>query len=513
MKLKTSKKFTAILTSILATFAVYTSALLIFLYVQGWRIDFLDRTIKQVGVLTVESSPTQANIYVDDEYKGRTTKSTTLDVGTYSVKVTKSDYYDWSKEIDILEEKSTPIFPYLIRTQFDNQAIFQSELKLENYWFDKANNHLLILVSDETTFELMHYSVNSGFWAFNSSPLTIFSVENDIENPIVTIDLILSPSGEKALLNIITETTDSKYVIPTNRLSQYSEVMLRPLSLSGLSDYLLTWSKDENYLILESDNDVLSYDLEKNSKNLLYKKTDPLDIWSTDEDGYFYIFRHNMDEQSDILSYTLEQYNLDGSGKTVILPVVYFQNNIEYINNYRNSNFDFGFFTNSPESTQTIGNITSFSVHQEVLGIYIKTTQASYWYDTSIGKYLMVSVFPADILQFSLDQDKILIKTDSEYSVFLFDKEEGDHTVSIGTHAISNLNYDLVENINWLSNSSYFQFEEDGVIYIADIDGENKTPIISTDDIKYWTVTSSRDNLITLTSDEFGLEISSYTIH
>jgi hypothetical protein len=513
MKLKTSKKFTAVLTSVLATFAVYTGALLIFLYVQGWRIDFLDQTIKQVGVLTVESSPSQANIYIDGELRGRTNRSTTLDIGTYQIRVSREGFYDWNKEVKILEEKSTPVSAYLIRKEFEEEEIFESGLTLEKYWFDRNNNHLVMLLTDDTTYRLVHYSINNGFWTLNSTPLTIFSFEDDIEDPVSEINLQLSPSGEKAILHIITENTDSKYVIPTTRISQYSDVIESPLSLAELKGYSVTWSQDGTFLILESEADVISYDLERKTKHLLYKKIDELDIWATDEDGYFYIFRHNTPNGDEILTYSLEQYSLDGSGKTTIIPTAYFQSNKEYIDSYRGSSFEFNFFTNSPESTQTIGEITSFIVKPDVAGIYIITTEASYWYDTTTGKYITAYPYPTEVIQFSPDSDKVLIKSESEYAIFIFDKEEGDHTVTIGTHSIENMLYDSISNISWLSNSSYIQFEEDNSIYISDIDGDNKTLLMDSTNILSWTITNSMENLITLSDNEETLEISSYKIN
>ncbi len=514
MKLKTSKKFTAILTSVLATFAVYTGALLIFLYVQGWRVDLLDQSIKQVGVLTVDSSPSQANIYVNGQHKGRTAKSTTLDVGTYNVRVSREGYYDWNKDVDIVEEKSTPVSAYLIRTEFEEETVFQSDLTLDNYWVDKNNNHLLMLLNDGLSLRLLHHTINTGFWTLNSTPLTILEIDNDIEEPITQLDLQLSPSGEKAILQIITETTDSKYVIPTTRISQYEEIITTPLPLTEFSNYTLSWAKDENFLILESDNDVISYNLERNTKHLLYRKVDDLDVWSTDEDGYFYIFRNNTLEDESVLTYSLEQYNLDGSGKTTLIPNIYFQSNKEFINSYRGSDFQFSYFTNSPENTQTTGEITDFIVKQDLTGIYIKTTEATYWYNSTTGKYITVSTYPADVIQFSPDGDKVLINSQGNYKVFIFDKEEGDHTVTIGTHPINNLNSDLVKRIHWLSNSRYFQFEEDNFIYISDIDGDNKTPLLESEGITYWTVTSSREDLITLTeSENTGIVLTSYTIH
>ena len=103
MKSDTPKKALPILVSILLTLSVYSGTLLIYLYASGWRIDFSNQSIKKTGVLTVESSPTLATIYVDKEEIGRTNKSSALGIGTYSIKVSKDGYYDWKKEIKILE--------------------------------------------------------------------------------------------------------------------------------------------------------------------------------------------------------------------------------------------------------------------------------------------------------------------------------------------------------------------------------------------------------------------------
>jgi hypothetical protein len=514
MKKKKSKNFTSVLTSILITFAIYTGALGIFLYVQGWRFDFTDQSLKQVGVLTVESSPTLANIYVNEEYKGRTTKSMTLDTGTYDVKVTKDGYYDWNKNVRILEEKSTPIFPYLIKTEFESENIFTSKLTLEDYWADETNNHLLLLLKDTNSYQLVHYDINTGFWALNSAPNTILTISDDKNNPITNIDLLLSPSGEMAILTLITEDSNNKYLMPTTRTTNYSTLIKEPLDLSGFKNFETSWSNDGNFLMLESKEDVVSYDLDKNTKNLLLRKSDPLDVWSTDKDGYFYIFRHLKTSSEDLLQYSLTQYHLDGSAQTPVIPTVYFQNSTDYIENYRTKDFTFGFFTNSPENTQAIGKITDFTVNQDVDGVFITTTQSSYWYDSTIGKYKTITPYPAKILEFAPDQDKVLIKTDTNYLIFIFDKEEGDHTISLGTHNIENIIYDQINKINWLSNSSYFQLEEDDFIYILDKDGDNKTPILNTESVLYWTITASRDNLILLTnSEDKGLMITSYTIH
>lgn len=511
MKAKNIKSLKSILLSVFFTLSIYTGALLIYLYASGWRLDILNQEVKQTGVLTIESKPTLANIYIDDESKGRTDKSMTLDVGDYSIKVSKDGYYDWNKVVRILEERSTPVFPWLIKTEFEQETVFTSQKELVNYWIDSTDNHLLLLISDESNYEILNYNINTEFWELANNPLTILTIDKTIyENP--NIDLNLSKSGTKALLTITTEEESKQYILPTNRVTNYQDLLSESINLTNFQDYSIEWSNTDNFLILESDEEVISYDINKGNKSLLLKKNNPLDKWSTDDQGSFYIFRHLETNEQNILKYSLLQYNLDGSNERVLISEVYFQNNTEYIQNYRSTGFDFGYFTNSPECTQAIGEITDFNINQKAKGIYISTTQSTYWYETTTGKYITVSPYPIDLVAYAPDCDKFIFKN-STYEIFTFDKEDGDHTVSIGSKEIDNLLFDQITDINWVSNSSYISFDEDNIIYITDIDGDNKTPLMQSDNLLYWTITSSRNHLITFSNIEGNIEIIQYQIH
>jgi hypothetical protein len=512
MKKKIVKKILPIITSILLTLAVYTGALFIYLYASGWRLDLGNKSIRRTGVLTVESTPTLATIYVDDKSIGRSSKSTSLDVGTYNIKVSKDGYYDWNKEVNILEEKSTPVFPWLIKTEFESKIGFNSQKSLEKYWIDETDNHLLLLLKDENGYEIVHYDINTEFWELNSNPTVILTLENTEEQIISDINIILSHSGEVAILEVFDNQSSSKYILPITKTSDYSILKTTPLSLDEFSEYILTWSYDDRYLILQSDEDVISYDLTKNTKHLLMKRVSDLDIWTTDTEGFFYIFKYIEQSEQEILKYSLIQYRLDGSSEREVIPAVYFRNNTEYIEGYRITGFDFSFFTNSPSCTQTIGEVTRFVVNQKAKGVYIQTDQSTYWYDMTTGKYITISPYPATLIGFSADNDNLLFKNSSKYEIFTFDKEDGDHTRVIGSKKIDNLLFDQIADINWISNSSYISFQEDNFVYIADIDGDNRTPILSSENLLYWNISASRDTLLTLSQDDTGINVILYTI-
>ena len=98
------------LISILASLFVYTGAVAIYLYANGWRLGDSNQLLVKTGVLTVQSSPSLADLYVNGEKEGRTSKSVSLPVGIHSVLVKKNGYVEWKKDIEIKEQNH----PYIL---------------------------------------------------------------------------------------------------------------------------------------------------------------------------------------------------------------------------------------------------------------------------------------------------------------------------------------------------------------------------------------------------------------
>lgn len=78
---------------------------------------------KKTGNLFVNSTPTKANLYVDDLFKGLTPiRIKGLIVGTHKVKVSKSDYQDYVNEaVPIFTGKTTKLSIKLIPANFTQQ--------------------------------------------------------------------------------------------------------------------------------------------------------------------------------------------------------------------------------------------------------------------------------------------------------------------------------------------------------------------------------------------------------
>ncbi|MBC7195055.1 MAG: PEGA domain-containing protein, partial [Caldisericia bacterium] len=69
--------------------------------------------VSKKGSLEVTSTPSQAKVYINNDYKGDTPLTLELNIGTYNLKITKSGYQDYTDTIKIEENKILKISPKL----------------------------------------------------------------------------------------------------------------------------------------------------------------------------------------------------------------------------------------------------------------------------------------------------------------------------------------------------------------------------------------------------------------
>lgn len=73
-------------------------------FARGYRLDIEKRTIVPTGILSVNSNPKAAKIYIDGIFKGATNTNLTLPPGHYNVEIKKDGYTNWSKKVDLQGE-------------------------------------------------------------------------------------------------------------------------------------------------------------------------------------------------------------------------------------------------------------------------------------------------------------------------------------------------------------------------------------------------------------------------
>lgn len=500
----------SIVLSIFSIFFVVGGALAIYYFSKGYRINITDREIRRTGVITVQTQPSGARLYIDGEDVGRTPRSRTLDVGIHNISVWRDGYHEWRKDVEILEQKSTPVFPFLILEDIEMTNIWESEGEIVQYWINEDQNHFIYLQQDlPEQYSLWRYRVNTPIWNLNNNPVQILTLDTS------DIELKISPNGQFAIMKI-TEENENIYVVDLTRPT----LMENLLPVEILAEYDIqecTWSKDNRHIIIETEDEILSFDTSQQGDilyTLLEKENGVEILWNTDEEGFFYTLEALHTEEGDTYQYALKQTLPDGTNPKYTIEKVYFQKDESFIEHYRENGDSYPEFTNSPHSTQTIGSVISFEVNQSSNGIFISTNTSAYWYNIETDRYQMICAYPAQLLSFSPNSKRILFENGNRIYVYTLDKEEGNHTEKIGTEKVSDIRKDAVEQIAWLSNSSHLHYIENNLLYISERDGENKTVTIDMEDILIHTIKDSSDYIVTLeVSEDEILQINQYRIN
>lgn len=505
---KTKGHIRSILFPTLYTLLLVAFAMLIYFYANGYRFNIFNQEITQTGVISVESNIIGAQISVNGKITSKTPKSTSLEIGTYDIKVQKDTYYTWQKQINISEGKSTPVYAWLIKENPTSNTVWTSTGTLDKFWVNDSNSLVIVLIKESTGYTLWRYNVNPALWDFSSNPLQIMQFEND------NIDILLSPNGLQALLTIKTSATTQYYIIGTQNSTDIKAI--KPLSIDQTKGYTISWSNDNNYLLLESKTDISAYNLRLNQTYLLVSKQASTSyVWTTDDKGFIYIVEPSKTSDETTYTYNLKQIALDNSTNKNIIDNFYFLKTDQYIKQYRADGFPYSEFSTSPESTFSAGLITQLNVNQDAQGVYIKTTFATYWFNMETQKFMMISAYPAELEMFSPDEEKLIFKDEQQIGIFTFYKTEGDPTTSIGSKAILNIqDISKISDINWISNSEYISYYENDSVYIADEDGENKSLIVKPENYVNYAVKNTRNQLITLSKNTSNqLLITEYTIN
>ncbi len=109
---------------ILSLILVFAIATVLVAFGRGYRLNLEEKKIEGTGILTISSTPEGAEIYVDGDLKGGTDASIPdLSPGKYVVKLEKTGFNTWEKEILIEKEKVTPIEVVLFPSAPDLSAL------------------------------------------------------------------------------------------------------------------------------------------------------------------------------------------------------------------------------------------------------------------------------------------------------------------------------------------------------------------------------------------------------
>ncbi len=449
-------KISHILTSLFTLAFLVVGTVLVILYAKGYRFNIHETVVERTGVISIDSTPARATLFVDGENKGRTPKSVgSVTEGTVEVRLELPGYHTWQKNIPVEIEKSSPYYAYLFRTDPEPTVVFESQMNIIEAEVVHAHDALLAVTlerdieSDETTLNVYRYPINRPFWNRNATASLIYS-----EKIVEQKDFKIMPSPDGAYLIVEQNESTDLTLSFTNELSpsgvreayyismQTSETEAERLILRGFTgdEYSYRWAPDSKHLIISSQKEIYSFNIEKEVIMLLEKDVTEIETpYFISRDGYFYTY-----EQTDE---TIVRRTLAGGP---VEPLI--------------------------ELTEEIGTVANFVVPENSLGLYLETETEAYWHDAETESLDLVSSIDENyqFLSYSPDGYNFLYKAEDSINIYTFFKKPNDHLTQIGSRKIEI--GDNCSNFKWANSSTHILFtctEQFDYTCIIDIDGDN----------------------------------------
>ncbi len=509
------KRIISLVFSVLITVLIVIGTIAVIYYSKGYRISRDFTNLEKTGVISFESNPFRATILLEGKEVGKTPKTiSSIKEGIYNISVVRDGYLPWKTVAEVIAEKSTPLYPYLFLEKPVESVIFKIDDPISQVYKSQDNNNIFIITEKEITqkiatipedtviknetstsklYKIWRYNVNPNIWSDQQNPTLVFemSIPNAQE-----ISMLISENGRNALIIVDVKSdevlTNSTFLIDTNETNNPNPIDL----LDFIKDYQITWSNNNEYLIFESEKEIISYNIFSNTKYLLMRKTENV-IWFTNEQGqFYYVNLITLEEENGKSYYQIIKTSLTGSKEEILLDKIYFNTENKYLvddSTLQDADKLFS-FTNSPNSTQFVGEIKNIAVNEDNTIIIIETEFALYLYSHNENKYVLITSKPGEFISISPENEKLAYTNENGLNIFTFDKEILDHTVKLGNKLIfaDNSNDDSekpnneAEDSNEESHILDVLFDETlNVIWHKDVDviyfsNENKVYSINT---------------------------------
>ena len=169
-------------------------------YARGYRPE--GTTIKATGIVSIQSSPKGAQVYINGESKGTTDLDLpSLKPGIYTIKITKNGFSVWEKEVEVKKEAVNQI----------KAVLFPISPTLRALTFSGVVNPLISPNGKKIVFSVTEPEENAGIWILNlsTSPLPSFFtkdieklVSDSEEHVYSSSSYEFSPDGDQLLVTM-----------------------------------------------------------------------------------------------------------------------------------------------------------------------------------------------------------------------------------------------------------------------------------------------------------------------
>lgn len=291
---------------------------IIILLMKGYSIDITKRELIKTGVLNLETAPAEADITIDGAYHGKTNKAIpNLKVGTYSVELSREGYFPYARTLPVNHGLATPLSVPMVRKieskviineteyrsyqQYKNGYLVLSQLPMASATASPTGT-VSITPSPTTTpvpgstsvsYTITNITVTKPFFEDPQPALDEkMTVTTTYSNQIA--DFSVSPTGKFILVTTLNSVTKTKALslVPFKKGTTISLSLTENKTLSYYAqekNTTISWSQDGDYVIIETNSQIISYNVKSGTKIILYEKGEstgaPKVIWNKTPTG------------------------------------------------------------------------------------------------------------------------------------------------------------------------------------------------------------------------------------
>lgn len=484
----------------------------LFLFGKGYRIDFKNGEIAQSGVVSIETFPKKAEVYLDDERDGSTPKTiSSLSIGQHTLSLKKEGYFDWDMSFAINAEQLIPFEITLFLKEPEIETIYPEEEASEDDvnrplvldTFTHPQNSIILFSATATPEPQEEEEQSEGmvqiwalpttrfFWETSSKPILLWEFpvdEGSFAPPMVKISI--SPNGQRALVTTAQDSPDaisSSYIIFTNR----ENTDPTEITQTDVTHEQFTWSSNSQHLVFTEENELRTLDTDSFAQSIVSERTttDPF-IWTTNKAGQIFILNTTTNGTEIIKS------EADGSNTTTVVELPQKSKNRTLFNVLPEGD------TSTSEDKKDPFNPTGAISDMRLTP---SEDQLVLFFEDGIVLYTLnkeqAQVFQAtkpSFISFSPDQRRFLF-LDPENSTlfeFWFDLEDRDPMHILGAEALLTLSDDYdYKHFAWHPTSSNIFFQK-----IVTEDNKNSTQLTVLDTESHQTYGLTSD----ISDDEFA---------
>ena len=500
---------------------VIIATLLVIYYAKGYRINFLDNTVVQTGILHLETEPNRANYWLSEDFTGRTPRIiSSIPAGEYTLDIWLDEYHGIKYDIEIFAQRSTPLSVFLFKKEPVKEIIEEIEEVVTTVHIDNSTNSALILTEKEEgqtqkNYEILKYQANTRFWQLGSNPSALFTFSIDINSEIE--DLSVSTNGKNIILSITNQLeeidTQEDEILPPGKhlISLDTQTVLA--DISDITEEKMKWSHDGETLVWKDEQGINKLNLkEPNLPTLVYTPLENTEILHYDSytNGEIYVLLKAEDSPYVSLSRVSEDLE-----KTSLIEKIYYQNEERFLENWKEKEtISYQTFTNSPQSTLFVGQPKEFLISKESQKILFKTQFATYMYDIDEDKYTLINPYETEILDFSPNGEKLafLSLENEKLGFFRFEKEIGNYSTKLGGgYTTDYINKEDCSDFIWHQNSQNIYYTCEGSLYVTDIKADSNINIVREFGEKI--LLEGKDKVTTLVENDNVLNIIEFTIN